>query len=276
MTVSLAQVDAFTSTPFGGNPAAVCLLNAAADPAWMASVAKETAMPATAFVVPPAGSPEHADGGAFGLRWFTVTAELELCGHGTLASAHVLYESGRVARTEAIAFQSRGGPLMARCSDGWIQLDFPAIVAEEIAAPPGLLSALGVDPARVGYVGRGRLDCIVEVANESIVRDLQPDLVRLRDVKARGVIVTSRSSSADRDFVSRFFAPSVGIGEDSVTGSAHCCLTPFWARRLGKTTFVAHQLSARGGVLKLALDAERVKIAGQAVTVLRGELLSLG
>lgn len=259
--ITLYQVDAFTATPFSGNPAGVCLLPAAADPAWMAAVAKETGLPATAFV--------HADGDRFGLRWFTVTSELELCGHGTLASSHVLYESGRVARGEPIHFQSRGGPLTASTQDGWIELDFPATPEHEIATPPGLAEALGVD---VRYVGRGRFDCLVEVADEAAVRALRPDFVRLRAVDARGIIVTSRSQTPARDFVSRFFAPSVGINEDAVTGSAHCCLAPYWSAKLNKRALVAQQISTRGGVLKLRLDGDRVRIAGQAVTVIRGEL----
>ena len=261
MMVTFAQVDAFTGKPFAGNPAAVCLLPGPASPEWMAAVARETNLPATAFV--------HDAGDGFAVRWFTRTTELKLCGHGTLASAHILYETGRVRASQSIRFQSPDGALAASTSGGWVALDFPAIPEQQVEPPAGLLEALGVEAV---YVGRGRLDCIVEVADESVVCGLRPDLKRLRDVATRGVIVTSRSATADRDFVSRFFAPSTGINEDSVTGSAHCCLAPFWAQRLGKTTFVAHQLSARGGVLKLAVDGERVRIAGQAVTVIRGEL----
>jgi PhzF family phenazine biosynthesis protein len=264
VSVPLYQVDAFAATPFAGNPAGVCLLPAAADAAWMAAVAKETNLPATAFV--------HADGNHFGLRWFTATTELELCGHGTLASAHVLYEAGRIERSQPIRFQSRGGPLTATARDGWITLDFPAMPERSVAPPTGLAEALGV---ALRYVGRSKLDCLVEVADEAAVRNLRPDLARLRAVDARGIIVTSRSESTDRDFVSRFFAPSVGIAEDPVTGSAHCCLAPYWAARLKKSELVAHQISPRGGVLRLRLDGDRVGIAGQAVTVIRGELLGL-
>jgi predicted PhzF superfamily epimerase YddE/YHI9 len=261
VTTAFAQVDAFTTTPFGGNPAAVCLLPGPAAPGWMAAVARETNLPATVFV--------HASPDGFGVRWFTATTELQLCGHGTLAAAHVLYETGRLEPGDVAHFQSPNGRLSAHRADGWIMLDFPAIPEERIDPPPGLLDALGVEAT---YVGRGRLDCLVEVADESIVRGVQPDLDRLRRVPTRGVIVTSRSATADRDFVSRFFAPSTGINEDFVTGSAHCCLAPFWARRLGRTSMVAHQLSSRGGVLKLTVEGDRVRIAGQAVTVVRGEL----
>lgn len=258
---SFTQVDAFTSKPFGGNPAAVCVLPVPASPEWMAAVARETNLPATAFV-------SAADDG-FELRWYTATTELELCGHGTLASAHVLYESGRAKAGDRIRFRTRAGVLSAISRDGWIELDFPATPDQRIEPTPALLEGLGV-PVR--YVGRGRLDCVVEVADEKTVRELRPDLARLREVEARGIIVTSRSSTTECDFVSRFFAPSTGISEDPVTGSAHCCLAPFWAQRLGKTSFVAHQVSARGGILRLALEGDRVRIAGQAVTVVRGEL----
>jgi len=264
VSVPLYQVDAFAAMPFAGNPAGVCLLPAAAESGWMAAVAKETNLPATAFVYP--------DGNRFSLRWFTATTELELCGHGTLASAHVLYEAGHVERRQPIHFQSRGGLLTATARDGWIELDFPAMPQRSIAPPPGLAESLGVE---LRYVGRGKLDCLVEVADEATVRDLRPDLTRLRAVDARGIIVTSRSDNADRDFVSRFFAPSVGIAEDPVTGSAHCCLAPYWAAKLNKSELVAQQISARGGMLRLRLDGDRVCIAGQAVTVIRGELLGL-
>lgn len=261
-----AQVDAFAAVAFAGNPAAVCLLPAPADPDWMAAVGRETALPATAFI--------HAEDGkgVFGLRWFTATTELELCGHGTLASAHVLYETGHVDAGEAVRFRTKSGELTASRRDGWIELDFPATPDAEMPVPPTLAAALGISARDILYAGRSRLDCVVEVRDETIVKGLEPDLNRLREIKGRGVIVTSRSTSAKRDFVSRFFAPSTGIPEDSVTGSAHCCLAPFWARRLRKTTFVAHQLSARGGELRLALDGDRVRIGGQAVTVIRGHL----
>ena len=261
MSISLFQIDAFTSTPFAGNPAGVCLLASPADERWMAAVARETNLPATAFV--------HPSGNGFGIRWFTATTELKLCGHGTLASAHVLYETGRVQPHDPIRFESRDGALTATVCDGWVELDFPAIPQVRIDPPPGLLEALGV-PAL--YVGKGRLDCIVEVESEAAVRAVKPDLARLRQVDTRGAIVTSRSETSERDFVSRFFAPSTGINEDFVTGSAHCCLTPFWAERLGKTSLIAHQLSERGGVLRTRVAGDRVRLAGQAVTVIQGQL----
>jgi len=267
VTTPVLQVDAFASEAFRGNPACVCLLPGARDAAWMQSVARETNMPATAFVHPIAG--DANDG--FALRWFTVAGELELCGHGTLASAHALWETGQVKPDEAARFDTRAGNLIATRTGGWIALDFPAKPDLPVAAPPGLIEALGVQPV---YVGSSRMDVIVEVDGEHLVRALKPDIERLRGVKTRGVIVTSRSASPDCDFVSRFFAPSVGISEDAVTGSAHCCLGPYWSRKLGKASMTARQLSARGGVLTVAVEGDRVRLGGQAVTVMRGELLT--
>jgi PhzF family phenazine biosynthesis protein len=262
MSVPLFQVDAFTSEAFRGNPAAVCLLDAPADEPWMQRVAAEMNLSETAFVSP------RADG--FDLRWFTPTVEVALCGHATLASAHVLRETRRLAASAVARFHTKSGVLAAAKDGEWIELDFPATPSEPADAPAGLLEALGVEAVAVG---RSRFDCLVEVADEAIVRALRPDFVRLRSVDARGVIVTSRAESAGVDFVSRFFAPASGIDEDPVTGSAHCCLAPYWAAKLGRTDFVAHQLSARGGELRVTLAGARVRLRGQAVTVLRGELL---
>jgi len=255
------QVDAFASAPFGGNPAVVCLLDAPRSAEWMQSVAREMHAPATAFV--QCGADGHD------LRWFTMSVELDLCGHGTLAAAHVLWETSSTASSESLRFRTRSGALDARRTDGRIELNFPATVEEPTAAPDGLVDALGSTPV---YVGRSRFDYLVELADEDAVRALSPDFHRLRGVKARGIIVTGRPTiSEDVDFVSRFFAPSVGINEDHVTGSAHCCLTPFWSRRLGKPRLEARQLSSRGGRLSVALDGDRVRLAGCAVTVMRGE-----
>ena len=229
----------------------------------MQNVAAEMNLAETAFVV--------GAGDAFGLRWFTPTVEVDLCGHATLAAAHALWESGRLERNLVARFDTRSGRLTATPAGDWIELDFPSTPARPIDAPHGMLEALDVGTA--AYVGLNRFDYLVEVANESIVRALTPDFSRLRSLEARGVIVTSRASSTDADFVSRFFAPGAGIDEDPVTGSAHCCLAPYWAPKLGKTEFVAHQVSARGGVLRIRLEGDRVKLLGQAVTVFRGELL---
>jgi PhzF family phenazine biosynthesis protein len=260
--ISVLHVDAFASAPFKGNPAAVCLLREERSAEWMQAVGTEMNLPATAFVTP------RPDG--FGLRWFTATTELELCGHGTLASAHTLWETGALPVDTPARFHTKGGLLTAIQRDGWIEMDFPAVPEEEATPPTDLLEGLGVSPR---YVGRSALDYLVEVDGEDAVRALRPDFRRLATLPVRGFIVTSRSRSGDDDFVSRFFCPARGIDEDAVTGSAHCCLATFWSRRLGKQAFAARQLSARGGALKVTLDGNRVRLAGQALTVSRGELV---
>lgn len=263
MTTPILQIDAFTSQPFAGNPAAVCILNGQVDRDWMQRVAREMNLSETAFL--------RQQEQGYELRWFTPSVEVDLCGHATLASAHALWELGHLRSDETARFHTRSGLLTAERRGDWIELDFPATPPVEAAAPNGLLAAIGVSPV---YVGRSRFDYIVEVENERIVRDARPDFAALRGVETRGVIVTSRSSTPERDFVSRFFAPASGVDEDPVTGSAHCCLTPFWSARLKKDALVAHQISARGGVLKVRVDGARVRLSGQAVTVLRGQLLA--
>jgi PhzF family phenazine biosynthesis protein len=259
----LFQVDSFTAAPFAGNPAAVVLLESSRDPAWMRRVARETSMPATAFVV--------AEGDRFALRWFTRTVELDLCGHGTLAAAHVLWETERLAPDAASSFSTRSGTLTARREGAWIELDFPATAVSPLEAPAGLFEALGVVPRDV-Y--KSRFDCLLELESEHALAALRPDFPRLRGIATRGVIVTSRAADPQWDFVSRFFAPSVGLDEDQVTGSAHCALAPYWSDRLGKATLRARQISERGGELRLGVEGERVRIAGQAVMVVRGEILA--
>jgi PhzF family phenazine biosynthesis protein len=263
MTLKIDQVDAFTSEPFSGNPAAVCLLPEERDATWMQKVAREMNLSETAFLR------RRHDG--FDLRWFTPRAEVDLCGHATLASAHALWENGHLAASETARFHTRSGLLTAVRVGEWIELNFPATPAEPASAPPGLVEALDVKPA---YVGKSRSDYLIEVDGEEAVQNIRPDFTRLLSTATRGVIVTSRSRTPNRDFVSRFFAPAVGVNEDPVTGSAHCTLAPFWSKRLNKDSFVAHQISERGGVLKVRLDGERVRLSGQAVTVLRGELLA--
>ena len=263
MPLTITQVDAFTAEPFAGNPAAVCVLPEARDEAWMKNVAREMNLAETAFLV------RRADG--YDLRWFTPVAEVDLCGHATLASAHVLWETGVLRSDETARFHTRSGLLTAVRKGDWIELDFPATPDEEVEAPEGLGDALGAAPL---YVGKTPFDYLVELDSEGTVRRLAPDLRFLANVGTRGVVVTSRSADPKLDFVSRYFAPAFGIDEDPVTGSTHCALAPFWAKRLGKTTFLARQISARGGVLKLELRGGRVAIGGQAVTVLRGELLA--
>src|SRR5512132_4121413 len=259
----IAQVDAFTAEPFRGNPAGVCVLGEERDAAWMQRVAFEMNLAETAFLRP------RSDGD-YDLRWFTPAVEVDLCGHATLASAHVLWESGRLTAGEPARFHTRSGLLTAERRGDWIELDFPATPDDEVEPPPGLLESLG---GRARYVGRSPFDYVVELDSEEAVALLRPDFGRLARLSARGVIATARSASADFDFVSRFFAPASGIDEDPVTGSAHCCLAPFWSRRLGKDTFVARQISARGGVLRVRLAGDRVILGGQAVTVLHGDLV---
>ncbi len=259
----IVQVDAFTAEAFRGNPAAVCVLDEARDAVWMQKAAAEMNLAETAFLEP------REDG--FNLRWFTPAVEVDLCGHATLASAHVLWESGRARPSESIRFHTKSGLLTAHRRGDWIELDFPATPEEAADTPPGLVEALGAEPL---YVGRSRFDYLVELDSEEAVARLRPDFARLAAISTRGVIVTARSARPDFDFVSRFFAPAVGIDEDPVTGSAHCCLGPFWSRRLGKESFLARQISARGGVVKVRIAGNRVALAGQAVTVLRGDLLA--
>ena len=261
MPTPLLHVDAFADAPFTGNPAAVCLLDRARSADWMQALAAELNQPATVFVV--------AGGDGFAVRWFSPTAELTLCGHGTLAAAHALWDTARLSRAAAARFTTRSGVLSAAWREGWIAIDLPAEVATAASPPVGLLDALG---AKARWVGRNRLDYVVELDDEAAVRALAPDLGALAAFDTRGVIVTARAASAGADFVSRFFAPRVGIPEDAVTGSAHCCLGPLWAARLGTPALTGRQLSARGGVVRASVQADRVVLSGQAVTVLRGEL----
>ncbi len=265
MPQSFVQVDAFTAERFTGNPAAVCVLREPRAEAWMQAVAREMNLSETAFLV------RRAESDGFDLRWFTPATEVDLCGHATLASAHVLFEDGYLAPGDIARFHTKSGLLTARLNDGWIELDFPATPDEPTAMPAGLAEAIGATPT---YVGRSRFDLVVEVDGEEVVRALRPDFTRLRTLPVRGVIVTSRAATEGVDFVSRFFAPAAGVDEDPVTGSAHCCLAPFWASRLGKSDFFARQVSARGGNVRVALAGDRVRLSGQAVTVMRGELVA--
>jgi len=262
MKTIIFHVDAFTDKPFAGNPAAVCILPEPRDENWMQNVAQEMNLSETAFLY------KQNDG--FNLRWFTPTVEVDLCGHATLAGAHVLWEAGYLKPDQQARFYTRSGLLTAKRMGDWIELDFPAEPEEKAAAPPQLAGALGVVPK---YVGRNRFDYLVEVDSEENVRNLKPDFALLGEIPARGIIVTSLAASQGYDFVSRFFAPRAGVNEDPVTGSAHCCLAPFWSKRLHKTELVAYQASARGGIVRVRLRGKRVYISGQAVTVLRGELV---
>ena len=262
MGLEIVQVDAFTDRPFSGNPAAVCVLDGPAEESWMRHVALEMNLSETAFL--------HPNDNGYNLRWFTPTTEVDLCGHATLASAHVLWEQGHIGPDKEARFSTKSGLLLARQANGWIELDFPARPETEAVPPDGLVEALGAVPL---YVGRNGSDYLVQVESEETVRKLNPDIGLLVKVDCRGVIVTARAGTSEYDFVSRFFAPRSGISEDPVTGSAHCCLGPFWAKRLDKQEFTAYQASARGGMLRVRVRDDRVYISGQAVTVLRGELV---
>jgi len=258
----LFQVDAFTDKPFNGNPAAVVLLDSDAEPEWMLRVAGEMNLSETAFVYPL--------GGHYSLRWFTPGTEVELCGHATLSAAHILWETGRVPIETAITFSTRAGRLGARKSGEWITLDFPANPLSPGNLPEAVIAAVGGKPVFSGISGDKWL---LEYASEDEIVTLAPDFPALSSVPGRGLIVTSRSQQAGVDFVSRYFAPWIGVNEDPVTGSAHTILGPYWGAKLGKEGMTARQVSTRGGLLRVQLAGERVLISGQAITVFKGELL---
>lgn len=262
MGQEIFQVDAFTDTPFKGNPAAVCVLPQAADERWMQNLAIEMNLSETAFLV------QQDDG--YNLRWFTPAVEVDLCGHATLASAHILWETGLLAEDQEVRFFTRSGLLAASRHGDWIQLDFPSEPERTAEAPQSLDKALGVSAI---YVGKNRFDYLVQVESEDLVRNLTPDFPLLSSISSRGFMVTCRSDASEFDFISRFFAPAFGINEDPVTGSAHCCLGPFWAEKLNKTELTAYQASPRGGILRVRVSPERVYLLGKAVTVMRGVLL---
>lgn len=259
---TIIQVDAFAPAPFTGNPAAVCVLAEAADERWMQNVASEMNLAETAFLVP--------NGDGFRLRWFTPSVEVELCGHATLASAHVLWEENYLQPDQIARFETLSGVLTAKRNGSWIELDFPADQVQEAMPPAGLLEALGITAT---YVGRNKFDYLVEVASEEILRGITPNFSQLNTIDTRGIIVTSNTNESDYDFVSRFFGPRVGVNEDPVTGSAHCALTPYWSKKLGRDTLVGFQASKRGGLLRVQIKDERIQIAGQAITVMKGILL---
>jgi PhzF family phenazine biosynthesis protein len=261
MGFDIYQVDAFTDRPFKGNPAAVCLLPGPREDIWMQELAKEMNLSETAFL-------HRADNG-FNLRWFTPAVEVELCGHATLASAHILWETGWADRDEQALFHTLSGLLTATRSGEEIELNFPVRNDGPVDAPPGLIEALSVTPK---YIGRTKHDYLLELDSEETVRNVRPDFAMLKEQEIRGVMVTSLADMEGYDFVSRFFAPGAGIDEDPVTGAAHCCLGPYWRNRLGKDAFVAYQASARGGTVRVRVEGERVILGGQAVTILRGKL----
>ena len=261
MSQSVIQVDAFAERPFTGNPAAVCVMDSPRDEAGMQNVAMEMNLSATAFL--------HPHDGGYALRWFTPAVEIALCGHATLASAHVLWETGLLAADVEARFHTKSGLLTCRRDGEWIWMDFPAKPEQPAGDIAGLAEALGVEPV---YVGRSQLDVLVEVASEGAVTALRPDIGALRRVEARGVIVTARAEREGADFVSRFFAPNAGIAEDPVTGSAHCVLAPYWAAKLGRAELTGYQASRRGGIVRVRAVGDRVLLGGRAITVMRGEL----
>jgi PhzF family phenazine biosynthesis protein len=255
------QVDAFSNRPFAGNPAAICWLESEADAGWMQAVAAEMNLSETAFVRPVENG--------YQLRWFTPTVEVDLCGHATLAAAHALWDSG-IAGAEPLRFQTRSGLLTCTRAGEFIELDFPATPADPMPPSDLLREALGVDPV---LVGKSKYYTLVVVDSPQAVRSVRPNFRKLAEEPTLGAIVTAASDDPRFDFISRFFAPAMGVDEDPVCGSAHCCLAPYWAERLGRTELTAFQASARGGVLRLRLNGDRVVLGGQAVTVWQGELL---
>ena len=265
MKQTIFQVDAFSDRPFKGNPAAVCVLQEPADETWMQLVAREMNLSETAFVIQ-----QESD---FGLRWFTPTTEVPLCGHATLATAHTLWSRGYLAPDRTARFQTLSGLLTANLKGDWIELNFPVNISASTETPENLAKALGVSPKQVV---KNTLGYLVEVESAEIVNNLQPNFSLLKTLDLANVVITSiADKNSEYDFVSRFFAPGLGIDEDPVTGAAHCCLAPFWRDKLGKDELLAYQASARGGVVKVNYDGgERVLLQGQAVTVMRGEIES--
>jgi PhzF family phenazine biosynthesis protein len=264
MSVKIFQVDAFTDKPFSGNPAAVCLLEESREESWMQAIAKEMNLSETAFLYP--------EGDGFHLRWFTPAVEVELCGHATLASAYTLWETGLLEPGQQARFHTLSGLLTARRNGNEIEMDFPVIAESACTVPNGLEEALGVKPR---YIGRTQYDLLLELDSESAVLELRPNFSKLKQIPARGIMITSQTSLPGYDFISRFFAPQVGVDEDPVTGSAHCSLAPFWSERLGKQEMLAFQASERTGSVRVRLEGERVSLCGRAVMVLKGELIDI-
>jgi PhzF family phenazine biosynthesis protein len=261
--MKIFQVDAFADGPFTGNPAAVCLLDYMPDDAWLQGVALDMNLSETAFLL------KQENG--WRLRWFTPALEVDLCGHATLASSHILFSYGYEPAGATIRFHTRSGELQVTKQGEWLQMNFPAENPTSSPAPDGLLDALGCEAS---FVGKNRMDYLVEVENEEILLSLNPDYRTIRQIPVRGIIVTCRAGEdKDYDFASRFFAPAAGVDEDPVTGSAHCCLAPYWAEKLGRSSLTGFQASARGGMVKMTLVGNRVLLGGQAVTVMEGKLL---
>jgi len=263
MSVPVYWIDAFADRPFAGNPAAVCVLDGPIADERMQAIAAEMNLSETAFL--------HPEAGGYRLRWFTPAVEVDLCGHATLASAFVLWHAGYRDREVPAVFHTRSGELTVRSDGDAIRMNFPACPARPCAAPPELTAGLGVPLA---WVGENGSDLFAEVGSAAVLRDLLPDMARLALLPARGVIVTAAGDAPGVDFVSRFFAPASGINEDPVTGSAHCCLGPYWGARLGKDALTGYQASRRGGTVRVNLLGDRVELGGTAVLIAEGKLLA--
>jgi PhzF family phenazine biosynthesis protein len=261
MKHKIFQVDAFTNKAFSGNPACVVLLERGQPDSWMQSVASEMNLSETAFI--------SGRTSPFDLRWFTPAVEVDLCGHATLATAHILYETEIAAKDERIDFNTRGGLLNTTYKDGWIEMDFPSFPTIAIKDKARIAKALKHTPTEV-YTSSESIMAVFE--DPEIIYHMAPDLELIKALKNQGIMVTSLSDENDIDFISRYFAPYVGIDEDPVTGSAHSSLGPYWGNRLNKQILTAKQVSARGGDLRIKLKDDRVLICGQAVTIFSGIL----
>ncbi len=260
--ITIYQVDSFTKKPYHGNPAGVCILEIPCNDEWMQKIANEMNLAETAFAI--------KEGDGYRLRWFTPEVEVDLCGHATLATAHILWDHSYIARDKEIQFYTRSGLLTTRGKGNWIEMDFPIYRERKVPAPDHLLDGLGVQS---NYIGKNKMDYLVHIESESILRNIKPDYSILSKVDMRGVIVTSPCDSGEYDFICRFFAPRVGINEDPVTGSAYTCLGPYWKQRLGKNHLKAYQASKRGGEVQVHLLGQRAFISGQAITVMKTEIL---
>jgi PhzF family phenazine biosynthesis protein len=262
MRIPIYQIDAFTNEPFKGNPAAVCLLSEAISENRMQKIALEMNLSETAFLLP--------EDEGFRLRWFTPLVEVELCGHATLASSFILFNQELVKKNDPIHFFTRSGELKASIQGDWINLNFPGFEEKPFLEAEMLKTILQEDPINIVSSGE---NVIVELKTSNEIRQLKPDFIQLVKIPIHGLVVTARSDLEEFDFISRYFAPWVGINEDPVTGSAHACLAPYWEKRLKKRKMVAFQASSRGGVVRVEVQGNRVLISGQAIMILKGELI---